>query len=379
MYIIKSTSEFKVKGIPLPNFPLLTWNYSNDLYDAVEGDIFKEGLKYLLYKCIKRGRVSSESSWITYANHLCHFFSFCEDNELDWRDIAETNEDEMLLALYRDISIEEFNLSYRTVNQRLRTVIDFYKRAYFHDWIKSLPYSLELVRTKKYNQSFLAHTDRAGGERASYDVLAKEKPRMIKLLSIVEVRYLLDAIQNPTLKLMVRLCLQTGIRKEELFEFPLCLIKKPLQGKVSYRVELTKTKGNRGRSIDIPGKLMKDLWRYVNEIRYQQSLISGIDSKLLFLNDRGVEWNIKTGSFNKALNNLNLPFKVYPHKLRHTYATHTLAALLSRKTNTFNPLIYLRDRLGHSSINTTMIYVHLVNELMDDLTHQYQDEINNIV
>lgn len=379
MYILESTSEFKVKGIPIPNFPLLTWNNSSDCYGVKEGDIFKEGLKFLLYKCIKRGRVGSKGSWITYANHLCHFFTFCEDNELDWRDISETAEEEMLLAVYRDVSIGEFNLGSNTVNQRLRTVIEFYKRAYFHGWVDSFPYSLELVRATKGNQNFLAHTDRSGGEVASYDVLAKEKPRTIKFLSIEEVKKLLNAITNPTLKLMVRLCLQSGIRKEELLEFPLCAIQKPIKGKVTYRVDITKTKGSKERGIDIPAKLMKDLWAYVNELRHQDSELSGIKSNFLFLTSEGLEWDIKTGAFNKALNKLKLTFKVYPHKLRHTYATHILSALLDKKSAKFDPVTYLRDRLGHSSITTTMDYVHLVNELMEDLTTEYQDEIDSIV
>jgi len=63
------------------------------------------------------------------------------------------------------------------------------------------------------------------------------------------------------------------------------------------------------------------------------------------------------------------------HILRHTYATHTLKSLMSRKSITFNPLIYVRDRLGHNSITTTEKYLHFLDDIEDDLRTRYQEEI----
>ena len=40
--------------------------------------------------------------------------------------------------------------------------------------------------------------------------------------------------------------------------------------------------------------------------------------------------------------------------------------------------MYLQRRLGHSLITTTMIYLEIVNDLMDDLALEYQDQINDI-
>lgn len=60
---------------------------------------------------------------------------------------------------------------------------------------------------------------------------------------------------------------------------------------------------------------------------------------------------------------------------RHTYATHTLVAL-QRNRGSVEPLVFLQRQLGHSSIQTTMVYLHLVNELADDAVLAYDDELN---
>jgi integrase/recombinase XerD len=64
--------------------------------------------------------------------------------------------------------------------------------------------------------------------------------------------------------------------------------------------------------------------------------------------------------------------------LRHTYATHTLVALQrSRDRNRLEPLVFLQRQLGHVSINTTMVYLHLINELADEAVLAYDDELND--
>ncbi|MNP77142.1 site-specific tyrosine recombinase XerS [compost metagenome] len=64
--------------------------------------------------------------------------------------------------------------------------------------------------------------------------------------------------------------------------------------------------------------------------------------------------------------------------LRHTYATHTLVAL-QRNAGGNNPLVFLQRQLGHSSIQTTMVYLHLINELADSAVLAYDDELNDIL
>jgi integrase len=63
--------------------------------------------------------------------------------------------------------------------------------------------------------------------------------------------------------------------------------------------------------------------------------------------------------------------------LRHTYATYTLAALQRTRSNGVEPLVFLQRQLGHSSIQNTMVYVHLINELADNAVLAYDAELNS--
>ena len=378
MIIINSTSDFKVKGFPIPDFPLLTWTQDNESLNIENGMLFEQGLEFLIYHLLKRGRVASKKSWDTYAKHLVSFFTFCEDNEQDWTNIADDGVNEMLIAVYRDVCIEVNGNSINTTNQHLRTIIQFYKYAVGRGWVSNLPYALESIKIYKNNHSFLAHTVTDGGQAYSPDIMMKTNKKPPKFLQVEEVLVLLKAINNPTLKLMVKLCLQTGIRKKELLLFPLNAIRKTRPNEVICKVDINRTKGEKERSIDIPIELMNKLWRYVNELRFQQQQESGIQSEYLFLTSKGEEWEVDSNGFNKALNDLGLPFKVNPHKLRHTYATQMLSNLRKEKNLKFEPLAYLQNRLGHASITTTEIYTHLVNDLIDDVSLEYQDSINAI-
>lgn len=67
--------------------------------------------------------------------------------------------------------------------------------------------------------------------------------------------------------------------------------------------------------------------------------------------------------FRNAKNKAGFSKPVHPHTLRHSFATN----LLRNNTN----LMYVRDFLGHSSIQTTQMYTHVVNE---DLKKIYRDK-----
>lgn len=385
MISVLSTKEFRIKGHPYPDFPLLLHSYSNEALGSLSGALFEEGHQFLEWLLIKNGRINSRESWKTYAAHLVSYFSFIEDNKLDWKYIDDDGVNEMIIAVYRDACLED-GMAGSSVNQHLRTIVRFYQYAVGQHWISELPYSLVNISTSKNKHTFLAHTKRDGGVVQSPDIMLTTPKKLPKFLSSEEVQTLLAAINNPVLKLMVRLCLATGIRKKELLLFPQDAIRKPLPNEGICRVDICRTKGNKERAIHIPPRLMADLWNYVQMMRHEQVMSHGVDKKgnpifdseHLFLNTNdNTEWSMGNG-FNKALNDLKLPFKLYPHKLRHTYACHMLKGLQERKAGKFEPLMYLQRRLGHASITTTMIYLEIVNDLMDDLALEYQDQVNDI-
>ena len=377
MRVVMSTDDFKIRGKSVPGFPFLMWTKNSKELGIETGELFEEGVDFLEYELITRGRVNSKNTWANYGQWLCNFFSFCEDNKQNWREIADNGRNESLLAVYRDSCIEDFGLKANTVNLYLRIVIKFYRYALGHAWVSEVPYNLEAVKVNR-PASFLAHVDNTSDKVLSPDVMLKTYKGAIKFLSSEEVTTLLASIKNETLKLMVRLCLQTGIRKKEVYLFPLDAIRKTRPGELKCTVYIRETKGSKERSIDVPAVLMDDLWGYVNELRFQQQRDSGVETNCLFLTKEGKAFSPNSNAFNNALTALKLDFHVTPHMLRHTYATQMLRWLQRSKNLAFNAVMYIQARLGHAQLSTTMVYLHLINDLIDDLSIEYQDAINSL-
>lgn len=372
MRLVFSTESFKVLGRSYPDFPLI-------LSDRMV--VLQEPLEFLVNECIKRGRVKSEGSWEVYGSALYDFLAFCHANELDWRD--NSDRDNTILSVYRDWSIKDCGLAASTVNARLRIVIKFYKFALRKGWVNSLPYQIEEVKVPSTN-GFLAHTDTSGGWKTTPDVLLSTQKTRIHVLTHGQVKELLSSIKNTEHKLITRLALATGLRKQELLTFPTKYIVNPasLSGsrfhvRINLKPEDMILKGSKPRGIDIPISLMKDLWRYIQLERGARASLSGEFQSILFLNSDGLPWSSNGRGLNKIYNDLGLSFHVRPHILRHTYATHSLYLL--RKLNCkFDPLMYIRDRMGHTSLSTTEKYLHVLDILESNVMDSYQSELDEM-
>ncbi|MDR5900145.1 site-specific integrase [Halomonas vilamensis] len=376
MDLFFSTSKFKLNGQSYSGVPILI---------SKEGKVVEEALDFCMSYLIKRGRVQSSKSWVTYGKALYQFFGWCEANGIDWRDVGNDRE-ATILAEFRDwnLSSEGGSLAARTVNARLRLLCAFYRYAANSGWVATVPYAMETI-TVSQPKGFLAHVDASGGMRTSADVMLKTPRTVIRLLSKHQSRDLLDALSNPTHKLIVRLALTTGMRREELATFPLKYVINPVtytKHRSFIRVNLDPRdmaiKGNQSRGIDVPRTVMEDLWQYVLDRRHQHESISGRSQSVLLLTESGQPYANDGASFlgivKKAGKAAGIPY-VNVHVLRHTYATHTLYAMMQAKAQT-HALLYVRDRLGHASITTTEQYLHCISELEDALMNDFQSEID---
>ena len=99
----------------------------------------------------------------------------------------------------------------------------------------------------------------------------------------------------------------------------------------------------------------------------------------LFLNSDGVSFSEKglNNAYRRlwAGNNPCLAFKVTPHMLRHTFATFELFHQ-SQRMAMGQALAGVRDRLGHSSVQTTSIYLHCIDLMEDAELNLYQEELD---
>lgn len=140
--------------------------------------------------------------------------------------------------------------------------------------------------------------------------------------------------------------LNTGIRLSELIN----LKKKDVDLK-SGKIHIRQGKGDKDRVLWICSKDRAVIKKWLEK--------RPVDSEHLFctlkggpLNDRYVRDFIKRYAKEK-----NIQKRVYPHMLRHTFATD----LYGKSKN----IRLVQKALGHSSLLTTMIYTHIVDSEME--------------
>ncbi|HCT6673944.1 MAG TPA: site-specific integrase [Pseudomonas aeruginosa] len=375
MELVWATEDLMIAGQPYPGFPILLWDSMESCVPA--NQFFRH---YLL-----RGAIGSKRSWPSTARALYDFFSFIQAHELDWRDV-DRSEAKSLVAAYRDYCMVACGLAPNTTSQRLHYICKFYEFALTKGWVTQLPFTYE-ERTVKRKTDFLAHVDASGGKTMANDVMPRRHNILPKFLRMAEIKALLTAAENPHHHMMMRLALHTGLRREEIATFPLHYVLDPdksLRKERNLRIQLDpfdgsgmQTKGSKPRAIYISRQLMAELYHYATKVRGERASLSETPQRALFLNKSGVPYSKDGKSLNRIISEAGkrAGVKVHTHMLRHTYATHTLISLQRNPSSGLEPVVFVQRQLGHSSIQTTMVYLHLVNEMADEAVLAYDDEL----
>ena len=376
MELVWSTEDLVIAGQPYPGFPILLWDSMESCVPA--NQFFRH---YLL-----RGAIGSKRSWPSTGRALYDFFSFLQAHELDWLDV-DRGEAKSLVAAYRDYCLVTCKLALTTTRQRLHYICKFYQFALKERCVKRLPFAHE-ERTVKRETGFLAHVDASGGKAMANDVMPRSHKILPKFLSMADVKTLLAAVENPHHRMMMRLALHTGLRREEIAAFPLAYVFDPdkaIRTERNLRIRLDPfdgsgmvTKGSKPREIYISRQFMAELYRYVTKLRGERASLSKTPQKALLLNQFGQPYGEDGKNLNRIISEAGkrAGIKVHTHMLRHTYATHTLVSLQRNPASGLEPLVFVQRQLGHSSIQTTMVYLHLVNEMADEAVLAYNDELN---
>ena len=123
-------------------------------------------------------------------------------------------------------------------------------------------------------------------------------------------------------------------------------------------------KGNKQRFVPIANSTQKYIELYRNSIRNHLDISKGFEDTL-FLNRRGKQLTramiftiIKTLAIK-----INLQKNISPHTLRHSFATHLLENGADLRS--------IQMMLGHESITTTEIYVHLERKHLTQIINKF--------
>ena len=170
-----------------------------------------------------------------------------------------------------------------------------------------------------------------------------ERPRkresLPKVISLEEVRSIIENTNNIKHRCIVSLLYSAGLRRSELLNL------KP-EDIDSKRMVITvkNGKGNKDRQTILSQSVLKDLRQYYLEWKPKTYLFEGKSG------EQYTGSSISKIIYN-ASNKAKIRKRVTPHMLRHSFATH----LLENGTD----LRYIQVLLGHSSTRTTEIYTQV--------------------
>lgn len=281
-------------------------------------DLKKEYASYLRLEC-----GLSENSITGYCEDLEKLLRFIGEEDLTAEKLEHADIVQFLCTL-RDIGIQA-----RSQARILSGIKSFYRYLLAEEYIKTDPtQNIDSPRTGRHLPEVLTleEVDRITG---SFDLSLPEGRRN---KAIIEVMY------------------SCGLRVSELVNLKISDI---------YPNEefiVVRGKGDKQRIVPISQSALREIHLYMHDRRLLN--IRKGDEDTLFLNRRGgklsrvmifyiVKEQCAACGINKSIS---------PHTLRHTFATHLLEGGANLRA--------IQQMLGHESITTTEIYVHLDKEFL---------------
>lgn len=184
---------------------------------------------------------------------------------------------------------------------------------------------------------------------------AKREKRLPAILSREEVREILSHVNTPHNYAYLKTIYSCGLRLQE----GLYLEVSDIDGKRNM-IHVHRGKGARHRYVPLPRATYQLLRRYWLTHQNQKLIFPAVGRG----NNKGPVSTIPMsiegvqGAFRRAKFAPGILKRASIHTLRHSYATHLLEAGVNLRV--------IQKNLGHSNIETTMVYLHLTNKGMED-------------
>jgi len=291
---------------------------------------------YKSYLKIERGL--SVNSVTNYAFDMQKLTDYLRDNAIDVSPITITEEvlQQFIYYVYKE------GLSERSRARLISGLKSFFNFLVFEDYRKDIP--MELIEVPKIGR------------------------KLPDTLSTSEIDSLISAIDLSTAegernRAILETLYSCGLRVSELTALKLS----DLFFEEGF-IKIT-GKGNKQRFVPIGSHTQKYISIYMSSIRSHLVINKGHEDTL-FLNrwGRGLTRAMVFTIIKQLAVKINLQKKISPHTFRHSFATHLLENGADLRS--------IQLMLGHESITTTEIYVHLDRKFLNEVINAYHPRKN---
>lgn len=257
-----------------------------------------------------------------YEKDIKQFLSF-----LDIEGVSELNEVEYIHARLYVTKLYEEKLARTSISRKISSIRSYYKFLHKEYNIPDDAFQ-SLFHPKKEKK--LPHFFYEEEIRQLFEGNRGTDSLSIRNIAILELLY------------------ATGIRVSELTAIELRHIDS------GYGVVRVMGKGRKERYVPVGDYALAAIDDYL--VNSRPKLMKKTTHSFLFVNSRGEHLTTDGIRYilNQMLKKASINSTIYPHMLRHTFATHLL--------NNGADLRSVQELLGHSSLSSTQIYTHVTKE-----------------
>lgn len=185
---------------------------------------------------------------------------------------------------------------------------------------------------------------------------ARTESRLPAILSEDEVRALLNCVHTAHNRAFLATVYACGLRLQEALHLEVSDI-----DAARMMIHVHRGKGAKDRYVPLPGSTLTRLRAHWQTHRHARLLFpaQGRDCRSASASNTPMAKSSVQGAFRRAKREAGITKRaVSVHTLRHCYATHLLEAGVNLRV--------IQHHLGHTSIETTMVYLHLTHKGTED-------------
>ena len=293
-------------------------------HDGLQHDCLKDEDLQRFFSYLQSERRYSAHTVSAYRRDIIHFLSVCNpggSQAIQWDEIKQADIRRCVATLHRQ------GLSGKSLQRWLSSIRSLYK--------------------------FLCRFDRATNNPAIGIPAPKTSKRLPRTLNVDELNQLLstggketsaaDDRLNVRDNAMMELMYACGLRLSELSSLNM--------QDIDWQQQIIQVmgKGQKQRRLPFGGKAKEAVKRWLK----QRAATAKENETALFVSTRGTR--LSNSSIQKRLKKMalarGLNTNIYPHMLRHSFASHILESSKDLRA--------VQELLGHANLSTTQIYTHL--------------------